>query len=204
MKYSADNKKFWDKVSGKYDFVRKTDKSAYDNFIGQIKNELNEDKTVLELATGTGFISLEIAPFCKNVTATDFSEEMIRIADKKPKKTKNLSFSIQDATNLPYEDNSFDVVIIANALHIMPNPEKALLNIRRVLKNDGILIAPNFIKRGNFIDVIVETPMKIFGFKTYSKWTYNEYLQFLRDNGWNIIRHELLKAKMPIAYTVSK
>ena len=36
----------------------------------------------------------------------------------------NLRFEVADATALPYEDNSFDVVLIANALHVMPNPEK--------------------------------------------------------------------------------
>ncbi|MCR5024844.1 MAG: class I SAM-dependent methyltransferase [Lachnospiraceae bacterium] len=42
-------------------------------------------------------------------------------------------------------DASFDAVIISNALHIIPDPEKALSEINRVPKKDGILIAPNFI-----------------------------------------------------------
>ncbi|MFQ9418242.1 MAG: class I SAM-dependent methyltransferase [Lachnospiraceae bacterium] len=46
----------------------------------------------------------------------------------------NLIFEVADATDLPYENHSFDVVLIANALHIMPEPEKALKEIERVLK----------------------------------------------------------------------
>ena len=46
---------------------------------------------------------------------------------------------------LPFEKNSFDVVIISNALHIIPNPEKVLSEIARVLKTGGLLIAPNFV-----------------------------------------------------------
>ena len=41
----------------------------------------------------------------------------------------NLHFEVADATTLPYDDNSFDVVLIANALHVMPAPEKALKEI---------------------------------------------------------------------------
>lgn len=44
---------------------------------------------------------------------------------------------------LPYE-GSFDVIILVNALHILSTPEKALAEVRRVLKDDGVFIAPTF------------------------------------------------------------
>ena len=44
---------------------------------------------------------------------------------------------------------SFDVVIVSNALHIVPQPEKALREIKRVLKDDGVLIAPTFTHAEN-------------------------------------------------------
>ena len=50
---------------------------------------------------------------------------------------------------LPYAEESFDVVIVSNALHIVPQPEKALQEIKRVLKDDGVLIAPTFTHAGN-------------------------------------------------------
>ena len=53
------------------------------------------------------------------------------------------------ANLLPYADESFDVVIVSNALHIVPQPEKALQEIKRVLKDDGVLIAPTFTHAGN-------------------------------------------------------
>lgn len=49
---------------------------------------------------------------------------------------KSLSFEVADAINLPYADGSFDVVIIANALHVMENPEQALSEINRVLRSN--------------------------------------------------------------------
>ena len=52
---------------------------------------------------------------------------------------------------LPYAQKSFEVVIVSNALHIVPHPEKALQEIRRVLKDDGVLIAPTFTHAGNSV-----------------------------------------------------
>ena len=62
---------------------------------------------------------------------------------------------------MTYEDEKFDVVVIANALHIMPQPEKALKEIHRVLKKDGILFAPTFVyKKGysKFLIWLMEKP----------------------------------------------
>ena len=68
--------------------------------------------------------------------ATDFSAEMIRQA-KKQVHSSRLHFSVQDATKLPYGPESFDAVVISNALHVMPHPEKALAEAWRVLKPGG-------------------------------------------------------------------
>ena len=79
-------------------------------------------------------------------------------------KRQNISFSVQDATRLTYNSEEFDVVVIANALHIMPEPNKALAEIHRVLKPNGILFAPTFVyeKRYYKTDIFI---MKLLGFK---------------------------------------
>lgn len=67
----------------------------------------------------------------------------------------------------------FDVVLIANALHIMPQPDEALKEIRRVLKPNGILIAPTFVYEGEINKVRLLVMEKI-GFKTFYQWTSKE------------------------------
>ena len=123
------------------------DRAAYDEMYELIRPEVKA-KTVLELATGTGLIAKNIVNAAAHIEATDASPEMIAEA-KRDTHSAKLHFSVQDMFRLPYAEESFDVVIVSNALHIVPQPEKALAEIRRVLKDGGVLIAPTFTHAGN-------------------------------------------------------
>ena len=81
------------------------------------------DKEVLEIATGPGLLAKHVAQVSKRMIATDYSEGMICEA-LKGTYPKQLKFEAADATCLPYENNSFDVVAIANALHVMQNRKR--------------------------------------------------------------------------------
>ncbi|MCR4956825.1 MAG: class I SAM-dependent methyltransferase [Lachnospiraceae bacterium] len=160
-----------------------------------------EGKRVLEIATGPGLLAKEVAGYAKEMVATDYSEGMIREA-KKGSYPNNLSFEVADATDLPYEDNSFDVVIIANALHIMPKPEKALSEIRRVLKDHGIFIAPNFVeksenKRGDLWNKF----LRLVGISFEHQWTKDQYENFLVTHGWRIVNSKEVVARLSLVYT---
>ena len=158
-------------------------------------------KTVLELATGTGLIAKHIVNAAAHIEATDASPEMI-IEAKRDNQSAKLHFSVQDMFHLPYADKSFDVAIVSNALHIVPQPEKALVEIRRVLKDDGVLIAPTFTHAENsFSGKVRAFFMKLAGFPLYSRWTSEEYLAFLRQNGWTVQKSTVLRASFPLAYT---
>ena len=164
------HKNFWDKNAGRYDRFMRKDRAAYDEMYELIRPEVKA-KTVLELATGTGLIAKNIVNAAAHIEATDASPEMIAEA-KRDNRSAKLHFSVQDMFRLPYVEESFDVVIVSNALHIVPQPEKALAEIRRVLKDDGVLIAPTFTHAGNsFRGKVKAFFMKLAGFPLYSRWT---------------------------------
>ena len=191
---------FWDKNAGRYDRFMRKDAAAYERLYELLRPVVRQ-KTVLELATGTGLIAKHIVRSADHIEATDASQEMIEQA-KQGVKSAKLYFSVQDMFHLPYADQSFDVVIVSNALHIVPEPERALAEIRRVLKEDGILIAPTFTHAENsFPGKVKAFFMKLAGFPLHSKWTNEEYLAFLRENGWTVQKNTGLKASFPLAYT---
>ncbi len=194
-----DHKNFWDKNAGRYDRFMRKDRAAYDEMYELIR-PIVRHKTVLELATGTGLIAKHIVNAAAHIEATDASAEMIAEA-KRDNRSAKLYFSVQDMFCLPYAGESFDVVIVSNALHIVPQPEKALAEIRRVLKDDGGLIAPTFTHAENSIFGKVRAFfMKLAGFPLHSRWTSEEYLCFLRQNGWTVRKSAVLKASFPLTY----
>ena len=194
-----EHKSFWDRNAGRYDRFMRKDRAAYEK-IYELIRPIVRHKTVLELAAGTGLIAKHIVNAAAHIEATDASAEMIAEA-KRDNRSAKLHFSVQDMFRLPYVEESFDVVIVSNALHIVPQPEKALAEIRRVLKDDGVLIAPTFTHAGNsFSGKVKAFFMKLAGFPLHSRWTSAEYLRFLRQNGWAVRKSAVLKASFPLTY----
>ena len=131
-------------------------------------------------------------------------EKMIAEAKKK-NCLQTLCFSVQDATDLPYDDNSFDAVVISNALHIMPHPEKALAQIKRILKTDGVLFAPTFVHGESTAFHIRTWLMERIGFYAYFKWNEAEYIDFLKNNGLCITETKMLGSNIvPLCFAVAK
>ena len=194
-----DHKNFWDRNAGRYDRFMRKDRAAYEK-IYELIRPVVKDKTVLELAAGTGLIAKHIVKVAAHIEATDASPEMITEA-KRGNYSAKLHFSVQDMFSLPYAGNSFDVVIVSNALHIVPQPEKSLREIKRVLKDDGVLIAPTFTHAESSLRGRIKAYfMRLAGFPLHSRWTSEEYLSFLRQNGWRVQKSAVLKASFPLTY----
>ena len=194
-----EHKNFWDRNAGRYDRFMRKDRAAYETMYGLIRPVV-KGKTVLELATGTGLIAKNIVNAAAHIEASDTSAEMIREAKRRNHSAK-LYFSVQDMFCLPYADESFEVVIVSNALHIVPQPEKALAEIHRVLRDDGVLITPTFTHAENsFFGNSKAFFLKLAGFPLHSRWTSEEYLCFLQQNGWAVRKSVVLKASFPLTY----
>ena len=195
-----EHKNFWDRNAGLYDCFMRKDRAAYEKMY-ELICPVVKDKTVLELATGTGLIAKNIVNTAAYIEATDASPEMIAEA-KRGNYSAKLHFSVQDMFSLPYAGNSFDVVIVSNALHIVPQPEKSLREIKRVMKDEGVLIAPTFTHAENSLRGKIKACfMRLAGFPLHSRWTSEEYLSLLHQNGWTVRKSAVLKASFPLTYT---
>lgn len=83
---------------------------------------LSGDMRVLEIGCGTGQFSFILIDRVKELVATDFSKGMIDICNEE-NEFKNVRFSVEDGTNLSFDDSSFDAVVVANTLHIIPDTD---------------------------------------------------------------------------------
>lgn len=109
------------------------------------KIKLKEYERILELGCGTGQLWLENVknvPSTCSIVLSDFSKNMLNTAKKNLTKLKlPIEFKIIDAENIPYPNQSFDVILACHMLYHIPNFKKALTEINRVIKYNGRFIA---------------------------------------------------------------
>ena len=193
-------KRTWDLYAPIYKRAMQADQQIYD-FMYEHIPEVIRGKEVLELATGPGLLAKHVAPASKRMIATDYSDGMIAQA-KKGDCPDNLTFEVADAMALPYDDGSFDAVIIANALHIVPDPGKVLNEIKRVLRPDGLLIAPNFVEhKGTLGSRIWSGILRVAGIRFEHQWTAQQYVNFLENDGWRVTFSKEMAARIAMMYT---
>lgn len=192
-------KSVWDRFAPIYSLAMKSQQHIYDYMYSHISAAVS-GKTVLELATGPGLIARHIADSAKSIIATDFSPKMIEQA-MKGLLPANVSFEIADASDLRYGDKSFDVVIMANALHVVPDPVKVLSEIDRVLRDGGMLICPTFIHRAaNSKENLWAKVLKAVGIQFAHQWTADEFRAFLESHGWKITAGEVVPGRIDLFY----
>jgi ubiquinone/menaquinone biosynthesis C-methylase UbiE len=94
---------------------------------------------VLETGVGTSR-NVKYYPPDVKVTAVDWSPNMIEVALMKPRIFADIEYKIEDVENLSFADNSFDTVVDTFGLEYYVNPEKAVSEMKRVCKKDGLIL----------------------------------------------------------------
>ncbi len=113
---------------------------------------------------------------------------------KKTNADLHAAFKVEDATNIEFGDETFDGILVANALHVMPEPKKAMTEMQRTLKPGGLLFGPTFV----YDNKTPKTRMWMLermGFKTYNKWSTTQYSDFVQSFGFETELMEIIEAK---------
>jgi len=149
----------FDNIAHRYDFLNRLlsmgiDKGWRKKAIQMLQE--HKPKRILDIATGTGDFAIEALKLNPDeVVGLDLSEGMLEVGRKKMQKLgiNNVSMVQGDSENLPYEEASFDAVIVAFGVRNFENLEQGLSEIRRVLKPEGVAMILELSK-----------PKGIFGF----------------------------------------
>lgn len=147
--------------------------------------EIKKGMRILELGCGTGDMWKEHLGRLEEVeelVLTDFSSGMLASAREKLGENKHISYNVVDAQSIPYEDNSFDIVIANMMLYHVPDIRKGLSEIRRVLKTDGTFYCATYGEHGimEYVSGLLQE------YHVESKLNKNFTLQ----NGKEILNHQ--------------
>ena len=183
----------WDLLAPAYDRLRQSDRKTREIMYRRIRQVIR-DRDVLEVGCGTGELACTTAVYARHMAAIDSSMGMLRQAEKK-QGPKNLVFRPGDVYELPFGDGVFDVVIIADTLHVLNDPAKALHEISRVLKPGGVLIAPDLL-----YGQAEENSRRMIPGTVRRQWTEGEYLLFLQENGFAVNGYRILTGRPPRIY----
>ena len=193
-------------VAPVYDLLESANGRVYKKMLGYSASLVNEGDSVLECAAGTAEISIAVSEKASHILCTDMSENMLDVAKEKCRKKgiSNIEFAERNIFDLPEEDETYDVVIAANVLHLVENPENAVKELMRVLKKGGKLLVPTFIttkKDGSPMNLIKF--YRIFGFNPASHYTPDSYLQMLKGCKTGCrVRMKVFDGLIPLAYAV--
>jgi len=157
-----------------------------------IQAHVKEGSHVLDVGSGSGYGSLKLHQSGYRVIGVDISEEMIRLANKY-RKGDALTFKQGDVCNLSFLDQTFDAIMSINVLEWTKTPVKALSELTRILKQDGLLcvgiLGPTAGPRGHSYrrlygeDVIQNTMMP---------W---EFLQLAKEHHYDLVACEMVWKK---------
>ncbi len=194
---------FWDKASGCYDFFETVyNGKVYQSLGKTVAREIRKNDIVLECACGTGAISKFIAPKCRQLIATDFSEGMLRQTAKNCRNYHNIQIKRADMTQLKYRDSRFDKVVAGNVIHLLENPNSAMGELYRVCKTGGKIIVPTYLNRSHGVNKRVVRLLEFAGAEFKRQFDLPSYRKFFEDAGFQNVRYHIIQGRMPCAVAV--
>lgn len=140
---------FWSRYADSFEeltyyVVGKRNVEEIQNILATLKLSGN----ILELGCGNGAYSTVLSFTADRLYITDVSEQMIEFCKKRFHNLNNAVIEQQDCFELGYPDNTFDSIVMVNLLHVIPKPEKAIKESKRVLKDGGKLVVVSFTSEG--------------------------------------------------------
>lgn len=172
-------------------------KSDYQNYmIDKVMPQKSEQ--LLEVAAGTCICGRAFAPYVSYVTCLDATTEMLECGKKKAlsEGISNIMFIKGIAEELPFLDNSFDIVISRLAFHHFVNPENIFDEMKRVLKQHGKLVIMDMTMEDKTLRTKVDDIERMRDFSHIKELTFEEMSNLYINNNVRICFQE--KIDVPV------
>jgi len=195
---------FWDFAAPFYDRAEQTNAQAYDGMLQLTRKLVPEGAAVFEAAAGTGSVSIALADKAKRILCTDLSQRMLYMAQRKANQQgiSNIEFSVHSIFETGEPDNSYDIVIASQILHLIDEPQKAAAELKRIART--AVITPVCLLKGlhGFFPKQEVAFWRVLGFAPRREFDADGYRRFLAEIGLPPSRFEIINGNMPMAVSV--
>lgn len=197
----------WDRLASRYDTIVRLFDTSYGRVRERLAADIAADSRVLEIAAGTGQFTLDLADVASHLLATDISPAMVerlreRITDAG---LETVDCAVMSAYALDAADASFDAIFCANALHVMDDPTRALAEFRRVLRGDGVLVAPTFLHGvDGFRRTLSRSLSLVSPFVAHTRFDLASLEQVIVDAGFEVTHAEKMSGLFPLGYVAAR
>ena len=194
---------FWDKTADFYDAFQAINREVYREMTDTVERLVPRGAKVLDCAAGTGELSIAAAKNADSVLCTDLSVKMLGNARRKAAAhgIQNIGFEARNLFHLEDPDNTYDVVIAGNVLHLLADPQAAVREMYRVLKPGGKLLLPTFTAL-NKEPVLIKL-YRLIGFAPEHEYTPQEYKDMLCETGYDV-KAKIIRGAFPCTFAVIK
>ncbi len=193
---------YWDKHAKNYDRSMALLGGPIPRMVELAGEAVRGLERVLEVAAGTGLVTPALAAGAGEVVATDYSPEMVSALERRVRDAKvtNVRCGQADLYALRFDDGTFDAVVAANVLHLVPDLPGALAALRRVVKPGGRIVVPTFCHDETALSWVVSRALAVTGFPGHRRFTAKSLRQAVEDAGVTVTRMETLPGVIPIGY----
>lgn len=161
---------------------------------------------VLDIGCGTGLNLPLFAEVITELVATDYSEAMVIELQQRMDALgfQNVQCARADIYSLPYDRGSFDAVVAANVLHLVPDLEGALKALIDMLRPGGRLIVPTYCHDQHAVSWFISRLLSLTGFPGQRRFTIDSLEAVLGQAGLILGQRELIDGVLPIGFVMGE
>ena len=161
-------------------------------------------EAALEVAAGTGMVTVIVAPVTRRYVATDQAGGMLAILRRRTRGLDHVEVRAADALALPFEDATFDAVVMANLVHLLPEPERALAEAHRVLRPDGLLAVPTFCHGANALAATLSRLIALTGFPIATRFRGPDLDELIRAASFQVVDARTFGGLLPVRSVIAR